>query len=226
MATVVRQLEGDLCIQVPATWGAYLRLLRSRGENPNPRYIYCDRRLTIVTRGYPHERRKLLLSWFIETILAELHIPFSGSGEMTLKQGRPKKKGAEGDTSYYLTNLERIRGKKKLVMGVDPAPDLLVEVVVSHPIEDALSVYGAFGVREVWVLDDGGMTFLVLGDGGRYEPSPVSALLPFLSSEELGSWVAREDLPDEGALRLAFREWVTATLAPRREAAGGGGAIP
>jgi Uma2 family endonuclease len=215
VSTTARRLGGDVWLQVPATWGAYVRLLRAREDGANPRYIYRGGRLTIVSPGIPHESIKLRLSWLIETILVELGIPFLGSGAVTLKQAGPRKKGVEGDTSDYLTNLDRVLGKKTLEMGTDPPPDLEVEVVISHPVREALSVHASFGVREVWVCKRSGLTFLALGDDGRYHSTPLSVSLPFLSSEELAPWVFGEGFPDEIALRRAFRAWVVGTLAPR-----------
>ncbi|MCA1684377.1 MAG: Uma2 family endonuclease, partial [Planctomycetia bacterium] len=102
--------------------------------------------------------------------------------------------GTEPDTSYYLTHINHLRGKRKVVMGQDPPPDLVVEVVVSHPEGDALEAYRRFGVREVWVCKESGLEFLVLGADGQYAGSPVSACFPFLTSEELAPWVYRDDL--------------------------------
>jgi Uma2 family endonuclease len=156
MSTTARTVGEDQWVRVPATWRTYLGLLRAKGEKSSPRYVYCDGRLTIVSPGYSHESIKLRMAWFIETALILLGVPFLRSVCMTLKQGRPKKKGVEGDTSYYLTNLDRVRGKETLKMGVDPPPDLVVEVVVSHPVDDALKVYARIGVREVWVVEGSG----------------------------------------------------------------------
>jgi Uma2 family endonuclease len=214
MSTTARALGEDQWLQVPATWGAYVRLLRAKGEKSSPKYVYCDGRLTIVSPGFAHESYKHRTSGLIELALTLLGVPFRSSGAMTLKQGKPKKKGVEGDTSYYLTNLHRIRGKKTLKMGVDPPPDLQVEIVVSHPVDDALKAHAAFGVREVWVIEGSELTFLVLSPGGEYEAVPVSHCLPFFSSEELAPWVFREG-EDESAVRREFMNWVMTTLVPR-----------
>ena len=116
---------------------------------------------------------------------------------------------------YYLTNIDLIRGKEHIVMGQDPAPDLVVEVVASHPLGDTIEVYRRFGVREVWVCKRSKLLFLVLGPDGRYAPSSTSACLPFLKADELNLWAYRHDLPNESELRYQFRAWVTETLAPR-----------
>ncbi|MGE3819883.1 MAG: Uma2 family endonuclease [Isosphaeraceae bacterium] len=221
MASAARETRIDLgrddCVVIPATWRTYLRLLADRGDRPRPRYIHLDGRLTIVSPGVPHEHFRCRLGGLIEEILIGLRIRFRPSGSVTLLNARRSRQGAEADASYYLTNLDAMIGKRKLVMGVDPPPDLAVEVVVSHSERDVLEAYRLFGVREVWVIKETGLEFLVLegGDPSEYVPAARSGLLPFLSSEELATWLFREDFEDEGALRLEFRAWVQETLAPR-----------
>ncbi|MGE3819884.1 MAG: Uma2 family endonuclease [Isosphaeraceae bacterium] len=219
MATTLPQnptaIATDQWVHLPAPWGAYRRLLRARGENGRPRYVFMDGRLTIVSPGHRHESLKTRLTALIDEILVGLSIDFHASGEVTLLQSRRPRTGAEADATYYLTRIDEIRGKADLVMGEDPPPDLAVEVVVSHPEHDAIEAYRRFGVREVWVCRRTGLEFLTLGRDGRYQASSTSAVLPFLASEELEPWVFRDDPPSETQIRRAFRAWVQETLAPR-----------
>lgn len=63
-------------------------------------------------------------------------------------------------------------------------------------------------------------------DRERGESSTVRSFIPFLSSDELSSWVLREDFPDDLAHRLAFRDRVATTLGPSLRPGGGGAATP
>jgi Uma2 family endonuclease len=209
----------DHWFQMPATWGAYTRLLRARGERSRPRYIFVDGRLTAVSPGHPHESLSARLAGLINEILVGLSIDGHASGQVTLKKSARSREGTEADASYYLTNIDRVMGKKHLVMGQDPPPDLVLEVVFSHPERDALEAYRRFGVREVWVCKESDLEFLVLGTEGQYVESPVSACLPFLSSEELSPWVYSDDLGSDTRRWKLFRAWVTETLAPRHHPA-------
>lgn len=210
--------------QIPASWATYQRLLRDRGERGRPKYTYYRRRLTIVSPGAPHEKLKTRVGGLIEDVCVGLRIPFFAFGGTTYQKPENPKAGIEPDESYYLTRLELMRDKDRVVMGVDPAPDLVVEIVATHPLGDAIQVYRLFGVREVWVWKRSALEILVLGPDGRYAKSAASACLPFLQAEEIGRWAYRQDLPDESELRYQFRTWVTETLGPRhRPTAGGGG---
>lgn len=224
MATTAERVDIDLdhCLQVPATWGAYLRLLKAQGEKSNPRYTYVKGRLTIVSPGKSHDSLEERLGGLIEDLFFAFQMPYLKYGHMTLLKRVGSRAGKEGDKCYYLNNLSIIKSKRDLVMGIDPAPDLMVEVVFSHPEHDALKAYALFGVREVWVCKQSEVTFLVLGPDGQYASAATSACLPFLSSEELTPWAYRDDLPDDLTLRVLFRAWVVETLLPRVRGGNGG----
>jgi Uma2 family endonuclease len=192
-----------------------LSLLRDRGQRSRPRYTFFNQRLTIAWPDAPHETNKKRLGGLIEDIFVGLRIPFLAFGGTTyLKTAKPRS-GTEPDESYYLTNLDRVRGKKRVIMGRDPAQDIVVEVIETNPLGDKLAVYRRFGVREVWVCEQSRIEFFVLRPNGRYARRKTSACLPFLKADELAYWAFREDLPDESALRHEFRAWVTEALAPR-----------
>jgi Uma2 family endonuclease len=215
LATRPAEQTGDAWVSIPATWETYLRLLDDRGERSRPRYIFLDGRLTIVSPGIEHEWLKHRLTTLLHEILIGLRVRYIPSGAVTLKEEHPDTKGVEGDVSFYFTNLARLKGRKKIVMGVDPPPDLEIEVVVSHPVADALAVHAAFGVREVWVCGNGSLSFFVLQPDGRYEPAPTSLNLPMVRSDELSGWVYRDATEDDLSLLLEFRKWVENELAMR-----------
>jgi Uma2 family endonuclease len=170
-----------------------------------------------VSPGASHEALKERLAGLLETAFVALDIPFQPFGSVTLKRGSKTQKGTEADSCYYLTNIDRVRGKNRLRMGFDPPPDLALEVVVTHPVSDALKVHSALGVREVWVCKHSDLEFLVLEADGHYTTCPTSRCLPIFSSAELAPWVFRQDLAHEATVRRLFLAWVSDVLAPRYE---------
>src|SRR5207248_6309898 len=96
--------------------------------------------------------------------------------------------------------------------GPDPRPDLVIEIVVSHPEHDALAACEALGVPEVWVWDvpRDRLTFRhLVGRGknkGKYLPSPRSRALPFLQVSEVAGLI-REATADFGAFNERCRAW-------------------
>jgi Uma2 family endonuclease len=179
-------LRDDQWVQMPATWEAYTALAEARGERAAPRYTFLDGRLTALRFGLWHEMLNCRLTGLLDEILVSLNISFHPTGRVTLQKPRPPRVGTEGDASYYLSNLDRIHRNSELLMGRDPAPDLMIEVVLSHFEGDAIEVYRQIGVREVWVCREKELEFLVLGTDGRFTPSPTSSLLPFLERNAQG----------------------------------------
>lgn len=214
--TVKKRMSRDRWVQVPATWETYLGLLENRGERSFPHYIYVNERLTIVSPSCSHEYLKKRLAGMIEEILIGLSLDYSPAGSTTLLKSIQSLTGIEPDECFYLTNLEKIHGKDDLVMGVDPPPDLSVEVVISRPIKDALAAYRILGVREVWVCKRAELAIIALGEKG-YQRTAKGRLIPGVSAAELTPWVYRDDLTSEMRFRKLFREWVTEALSKRRQ---------
>ena len=124
--------DGDQCVVLrDIGWKGYTTLLRVRGKRSIPRMVYLDGSLLLLSPSFFHERLKELLGCFIMILVGELEIPCVMAGSTTFRR-RAKRGGVEGDQTYYLANLDRIRGKKKISLKVDPPPDLAIEVVTSH----------------------------------------------------------------------------------------------
>ncbi len=218
MATATLPNIEDPWQQIPATWSTFQDLLEARGDRSSPRYMYCDGRLTIVSPGTLHEKLKKRLAGFIEDICVGLEIEMMAFGSTLYLDEGSKRTGSEPDESYYVTNLDQVRDNDRIVMGVDPAPDLIVEVVATHPLGDTVEVYRRFGVRELWIGRRSQITILVLGADGRYAESSSSLCFPFVERAELSEWAYRQDFPSDTRLRSQFRAWVLEVLAPRRAA--------
>ncbi len=209
------EIDGDQCVVLrDIGWKGYTTLLRVRGERSIPRMVYLDGSLLLLSPSFFHERLKKLLGCFIMTLVAELEIPCVMAGSTTFPR-RPKRGGVEGDQTYYLANLDRIRGKKKISLKVDPPPDLAIEVVASHDADDAVEVYRRFRVPEVWICDQNQLTILVLQPDGQYVPSERSHAFGFLRASETHSWVSRSQDSSDTAWIIDLRRWIAGVLAPR-----------
>jgi Uma2 family endonuclease len=57
-------------------------------------------------------------------------IEYEDAGSTTFR--RKPVGGFEGDASFYVTNAERIRGLSDIDLSLHPAPDLILEVDLSH----------------------------------------------------------------------------------------------
>ena len=199
-------------------WAFYGRMLRLRGERRLPRMLYLDGELFLITPSMPHEERKERLGRFVHEVVAGLAITYRPTGSTTWRRAS-RRGGVEGDLTFYIASVGRIRGKSKVDLRVDPPPDLAIEVVYSHDATDALEVYRRLGVPEVWIATERGFEILGLDTTGpepRYLSRSSSIALPMLHVDEIAGWIDRpapED--DETRWTLELRRWVAETLAPR-----------
>lgn len=197
-------------------WEGYNRMLKLRSWRSRPRMTYLDGDLELMSPGHDHELDKERFSLFIAEVVVGLDIPCIFAGSTTYRR-RKKRGGFEPDQSYYLANIPRVRNKKKIDLRIDPPPDLAIEVVYSHAADTAVEVSRRLGVPEVWVCDDSGLRFLLLGPNGRYTEAKVSPTFPHLTAEEILDWVRRplpEGWSDTDWIK-ALRRWVRETLIPR-----------
>jgi Uma2 family endonuclease len=189
-------------------------MLRLRDERAMPRLIYLDGNLYLVSTSLLHEHTKIQLGHLVVEIAVGLDIPFRMAGQTTLRH-RKKRVGVEGDDTFYLANHARIRGKQEIDLRRDPPPDLMIEAVNTHASWAAITAYRRLGVPEVWVCFKKKLRILALQYNGRYAKVPTSVAFPFLTADEIYSWVSRPQIDSETEWCLAVRRWVAETLMPR-----------
>jgi Uma2 family endonuclease len=208
-------VEGDQCVTLHGVdWSGYSSLLRIRGEGRVPQITYLDGTVWLMSPAFSHERFSSRLGILVLTIIEELDIPCTPAAATTFRR-KKKKGGVEGDQTYYFSHEPMIRGKDKLSLRVDPPPDLAVEVVNTHGASAKMEVYRRFGVPEVWVCDMSEMSIFLLQPNRRYAESQTSGIFPFLTADEVFTWVSRiVDGPETNWIK-PLRKWVKETLKPR-----------
>ena len=207
--------DGDQCVELrEIDWKGYLTMLRLRGERSVPKIVYLDGRVWLVSPSSVHERIKRRLGNFVSTLLLELDLPYEEMSQTTFRR-RGRRGGVEGDQTFYIANVERVRGKKKLDLRADPPPDLVIEAVYSHDATAAIEVWRRLGVPEVWVCDESELQMLVRQPNGRYAASPSSHALSFVAISEIFEWVWRPGSELESEWRNALLSWVRRIVVPR-----------
>jgi len=207
--------DRDQCVQLLGIgWKGYTTLLRLRGERRSPKIIYLDGSVWLVSPSMPHERMKVRLGHFVTEVLYGLDIPYFETGQTTFRKHK-RLGGLEGDQTFYIANYERVRGKDKLDLRIDPPPDLAIEAVHSHDAKAALEIYRRLKVPEVWVCDEAELRILARRANNRYVEVAVSVALPFLNAQDIYNWIHgplwNSDLEWTKALRHRVRD----TLVPR-----------
>ncbi|MGD1904876.1 MAG: Uma2 family endonuclease [Leptolyngbyaceae cyanobacterium] len=172
------------------SWEQYEALLVDLGEARRiPRINYCRGSLEIMSPLPAHERPHRIIADIVKAILDGQDRDWEDFGSTTFK--KPKQAGLEPDTCFYIQNAERVRSVTRLNMETDPPPDLAIEADVTS--KTTLETYGALGVPEVWIYDEGTLTIQQLrGDGyaavnesGVFPDWPISTLIPGLITQAL-----------------------------------------
>ena len=79
-----------------------------------------------------HEEENRTLAMLVELVAIELSLDVRNVGSMTFKR-KDLQRGFEPATSFYIQQYERVRGRRRIDLAVDPPPDLLIEIEETGP---------------------------------------------------------------------------------------------
>ena len=148
-----------------AAWSTYEAMLREL-DGRHLRITFAEGSLEIMTLSYEHEKYGRLFDKLVTLLSLGLRVPIASGGSPTLKSSL-RDKGLEPDQCYWIKHERRMRDRTAFDGETDPAPELAIEVDVTHSSLDRLAIYAALGVPEVWRFD--GLRLLVYRLGGRQE---------------------------------------------------------
>lgn len=157
-------------------WETYESLLSGRGENRVPRFTYDQGMLEVVSPSSEHESVSYYIGLLVAVFAEETGVDVYGVGSTTFKRADVQR-GFEPDACFYVQDEELIRGKSRIDLGVDPPPNLVIEVDITNPSLDKLPIYAQMGVYEVWRYDGEDLSFLALDNDG-YSKVEESRVLP------------------------------------------------
>lgn len=206
---VIATLPPGSRIQMPdVSWDDYQNLLTQLPDNARFRLSYDQGRLEIMTLSPRHENIKTLFSHILLVLVEALDLKLISLGSTTFTMPEAVR-GTEPDDCFYIRRAELIEGKETIDLAVDPGPDLVVEVDISHPSLDKFPIYAGLSVLEVWRHDGERVTFYQL-NGNEYQIIPNSDLFPFLSAQTLTGFLQQGKFRDVLQMVKAFRDWVSA----------------
>ncbi|NJP08859.1 MAG: Uma2 family endonuclease [Leptolyngbyaceae cyanobacterium RU_5_1] len=186
------------------TWEDYEDLLVRRKDNAGLRIQYSSatQEIKIMSPLPKHANVGDLLADLVKAILRYQGKDWQSFMPVTLKQMGIQ--GIEPDYCFYIQNRNRILGKERIGLSIDPPPDLAIEVditSITYP-ED----YAAIAVPELWIYRSSEL--LIYGfDGQQYQDTQTSLQFPTLDVKtllpqycdrgwQLGSSVALRELED------------------------------
>jgi Uma2 family endonuclease len=197
------------------TWDDYEAQLRIVGERPI-RVTYDEGAMEVFTPSYGHNSDAYLLGRMVDLLTEELEIDMQGGGTTTHKR-QDLGKGVEPDKCYWFgENARRVRDKRQLDLDVDPVPDLVIEVDVTHTSLDRLKIFAALRVPEVWRSDGRSFQFLHLQANGTYQPRATSRNFPTLRMSSVARFLKQGRTTDSTGWIRSFRAFVREKVVPPR----------
>jgi Uma2 family endonuclease len=190
------------------SWGTYERLLAEHLECSSPRFTYDRGMLEIMVVSAEHERPNRLLASLFEVLAEEMDIDFENLGSNTFKR-EDLTQGFEPDTCFYIQQVERIRGKTRLDLTIDPPPDLVIEIDITSDFLNKLPIYAAVGVPEVWRYDGQDLTIFRL-TGDAYSACEDSVALPGVTRTRLAQFMEDSTHMRRTAWVCSVRAWASA----------------
>ena len=190
------------------SWQTYETLLEELSDR-RLRLTYNRGNLEIMAPSPEHEFSKTLIGRFVETLAEESEIQIYPLGSTTFK--RPQLSGAEPDECFYIYNIEAVRGKKRLDLTKDPAPDLVIEIDVTNSSYNRLQVYADLGVAEVWIYNGESLAIKQL-QNNTYITSQKSQFFQNLPITEIAQFLQQAETLDYLELVKEFQQWVRSQI--------------
>lgn len=170
------------------SWTTYESLLTDFQDSNAVHFAYDQGVLEIMAPSAKHEEPNRTLALLVEMLALELRINIRNLGSTTFMR-KDLQRGFEPDTCFYIRNVERIRGKEEIDLTIDPPPDLVLEIDITHPSLNKLPIYAAVGVPEIWRYDGQHLTILTLKDN-TYHQQEESLAFPHLAHHVLSQFIA------------------------------------
>ena len=187
------------------SWETYERLVDDFQESHAAHFAYDRGVLEIMVLSAEHERPNRTIALLVEEVALEMGIDVDNVGSHTFMR-EDLARGFEPDTCFYIQNADRVSGKARIDLAVDPPPDLVIEIDIAHPSLDKLPLYAAAGVPEVWRYADNGVTIYRLA-GDAYHRQEASLVLPGLTSQLLSQFMQDSTAMKRTVWVRRVREW-------------------
>ena len=207
MPTVLSPPEGRVILH-NVSWSLYEQLLAEHVDKSSPRFVYDRGELEITVPSYEYEELNRLINDFIVVIAMEWDIEYCNAGSTTFKR-EDLERGFEPDSCFYVQRAGRIAGKKRLDLTIDPPPDLVLEVEITHSALDKLPIFATVGVPEVWRYDGERVRMLALA-GDSYVERERSLAFPALQSAHLTELLAASQQMPRTVWLRHVRAWAQA----------------
>lgn len=205
MATVLSPPEQRILVH-QVSWETYERLLADDTERCNPRFTYDRGVLEIMSPSSEHEELSHMLTLIVNILAEERQMDVRGFGSTTFRR-EDLARGFEPDSCFYIQSVERISGRTRLDLAIDPPPDVVIEIDLTSPSLDKFPIHAQVGVPEIWRYDGTTLGIFHLAHE-EYVESEESTAFPGLTRRVLAQFMAESKTMRRPAWLRSVRDWV------------------
>ncbi len=144
-------------------WDTYSALADQR-RGSVPRMTYDNGVLELMSPKREHENIGRLIGRMVETYSERKDIEIISVASVTVKRS-DLSKAFEPDESYYITHATQFLSKIELDFGVDPPPDLVIEIELTSSAIKKMQLFAAMQILEVWRHDSESLQMYRWEDG-------------------------------------------------------------
>jgi Uma2 family endonuclease len=152
------QLSPGAVLRFPGTWQDYQKLCQQLGDRTLPRIKYRPGEILIMSPLPRHGREANVIADVVKVLLDHLGQDYEAFTPITMDL--PEERGIEPDYCFYIDNWAAVAGKDRINWGVDPSPDLVIEIDVNSYTD--INDYLPYKVPEVWLFKKGQLLIYIL----------------------------------------------------------------
>lgn len=142
------QLPPGTVVRLPGTWADYQAIVEQLGDRAIPRVKYRPGEILLMSPLPVHGREANILADIVKVLLDYLEQDYEAFTPITMNL--PEIRGIEPDYCFYIDNWAAVAGKKRINWGVDPSPDLIIEIDVTSYTD--VNDYLPYQVPEAWIF--------------------------------------------------------------------------
>ncbi len=169
------QLPPGAVVRLPGSWQDYRVLVQQLGDRQIPRVKYRPGEILLMAPLPKHGREADVIAAVVRVLLEHLEQEHTAFTPITMELSEVS--GIEPDYCFYIDHWAAVVGKDRINWGIDPAPDLVIEVDVTSYTD--INDYLPYRVPEVWLFKRNQLTIYRLQDES-YIAQPSSRYFPNL----------------------------------------------
>ncbi|HAX74830.1 MAG TPA: hypothetical protein DCY88_03105 [Cyanobacteria bacterium UBA11372] len=174
------QLPPGAVVRLPGSWQDYQKLTQQLGDRSIPRIKYRPGEILLMSPLPIHGRQAHIIAMVATVLLDYSGQEYEAFTPMTMEL--PEISGIEPDYCFYIDNWEAVAGKDRIAWGVEPSPDLAIEIDVTSYTD--VNDYLPYKVPEVWLYKRNQLLIYNL-ESDRYNIATNSRYFPNINISEI-----------------------------------------